>query len=212
VIAGERRPNVPLYVLISPRTASAAEEFAYNMQTRKRATLIGRTTAGAANPGDSFEFSPGWHAFVSTGKAINPVTGQNWEGVGVSPDIDVDPADAFDFAYDQALEQMAQTADEPALTELTWTNAYRSALTVPTPTADLAELPGAYGARAILADSRRLLYRRGKRAPWTMLGPVDGAYYFVESDRMRVRFRRTGEAATELIEEFVDGFSRGFAR
>ena len=76
-------------MLISDKTFSGAEEFTYNLQTRKRATIVGQTTGGGANPGGVFDISPHLSIFVSTGKAINPVTKTNWEGVGVRPDVEV---------------------------------------------------------------------------------------------------------------------------
>jgi C-terminal processing protease CtpA/Prc len=37
-------------------------------------------------------------------RSINPVTGGNWEGVGVQPDISVPAPDALDVARKAALE------------------------------------------------------------------------------------------------------------
>ncbi|KNC67459.1 hypothetical protein AC626_10640 [Pseudoalteromonas rubra] len=54
-VGGTKMPDVPLYVLTSSKTYSGAEEFSYNMLTRKRATLVGETTGGAANPGGCFQ-------------------------------------------------------------------------------------------------------------------------------------------------------------
>lgn len=39
-----------LYVLTSAKTFSAAEEFAYDLKTQKRATIVGAITAGGAHP------------------------------------------------------------------------------------------------------------------------------------------------------------------
>lgn len=39
-------PDRPVYVLTSRRTFSGAEEFAYNLQTRQRAVIVGDTTGG----------------------------------------------------------------------------------------------------------------------------------------------------------------------
>lgn len=86
-VGGKKMPEVPLFVLTSEKTFSAAEEFAYNMQTQKRATLVGRTTRGGANPGRVMPLNDKLEAIIPVGKAINPVTRTNWEGVGVVPDI-----------------------------------------------------------------------------------------------------------------------------
>jgi hypothetical protein len=83
----------PLYVLTSARTFSGAEEFAYNLQALKRATLVGETTGGGAHPTGPVALPHGLVAFIPNGRAINPVTRTNWEGTGVKPDVAV-PADA----------------------------------------------------------------------------------------------------------------------
>jgi retinol-binding protein 3 len=97
-------PDKPIYVLTSSKTFSGAEEFAYNLQTRKRATIVGETTGGGANPGRGVLLPYNLTVFVPTGRAINPITKTNWEGVGVRPDVAV-PAD-------RALEVAAKMARE----------------------------------------------------------------------------------------------------
>jgi len=99
-VNGKKMPDVPLFILTSNRTFSGAEEFSYNMQTRKRATLIGETTGGGANPGRGVLINDKLNIFIPNGRAINPVTKTNWEGVGVVPEVKV-PADQ---AYNKALE------------------------------------------------------------------------------------------------------------
>lgn len=99
-VAGRKfGPDKPVYVLTSSRTFSAAEEFAYNLQTRKRATIVGETTGGGANPGGDVQLPYELSVFVPTGRAINPITKTNWEGVGVKPDVAVPAADALDVAH-----------------------------------------------------------------------------------------------------------------
>lgn len=97
-LPGPRLVDVPLYVLTSGNTGSAAEEFCYNLQTRGRATLVGKTTGGAANPGGTVPIDERLVAFISDGQARNPVTGTNWEGVGVVPEVDVAVHEALDKA------------------------------------------------------------------------------------------------------------------
>jgi C-terminal processing protease CtpA/Prc len=99
-VNGKKMPKVPLFILTSTLTFSGAEEFCYNMQTRNRATLIGETTGGGANPGGSFPINEKFLIFIPTGRAINPVTGTNWEGVGVVPDVKISAEDALDKALE----------------------------------------------------------------------------------------------------------------
>ena len=101
-VGGKKLPDVPLFVLTSSRTFSGAEEFSYNMQTRKRATLVGETTGGGANPGGGFSINPDLTVFIPTGAAVNPVTGTNWEGVGVIPEVKTSADDALDKALELA--------------------------------------------------------------------------------------------------------------
>ena len=91
--------NVPLFVMISERTFSGAEEFSYNMQTQKRATLIGQTSGGGANPGGTREINKDLAVFIPTGRAINPITNTSWEGTGVIPDIKTTKDKTFEQAY-----------------------------------------------------------------------------------------------------------------
>jgi retinol-binding protein 3 len=97
----------PVYVLTSNRTFSGAEEFTYNLQQLKRATIIGETTGGGANPGDWFSLTPHFAVFIPTGRAINPISQDDWEGRGVVPDIVVPQEEAFDVALVAALKAIS---------------------------------------------------------------------------------------------------------
>jgi hypothetical protein len=92
----------PVYVLTSARTFSGAEEFAYNLQALKRATIVGETTGGGAHPGGVSSLPHGLSVFIPSGRAINPITNTNWEGTGVRPDVAVDPAAALEKALELA--------------------------------------------------------------------------------------------------------------
>lgn len=105
-VPGERYLGKSVYLLTSTRTFSAAEEFAYDLQTRKRATLVGETTGGGAHPGGVFPVGAGFIAFVPSGRAINPITKTNWEGVGVKPDVPATAAQALQVAHLAALRAL----------------------------------------------------------------------------------------------------------
>jgi hypothetical protein len=89
---GEQRP---VYVLTSRQTASAAEECAYDLQTQKRATVVGSRTAGGANHNKFVRVAARFALSVPYMTTENAVTHQNWEGTGVRPDVEVAPKDAL---------------------------------------------------------------------------------------------------------------------
>jgi C-terminal processing protease CtpA/Prc len=101
-VNGKKLSNIPLFILTSNFTFSAAEEFCYNMQTQKRATLVGETTGGGANPGESFSINEKFSIFIPTGRAINPITKTNWEGIGVIPEIKISANEALQKAIELA--------------------------------------------------------------------------------------------------------------
>ncbi|WP_371614035.1 S41 family peptidase [Streptomyces sp. NBC_00454] len=97
----------PLYVLSSESTFSAAEELAYNLQQLGRAIVVGEPTRGGAHPCQGWTVHPHLEATVPVGRAINPVSGTNWEGVGVQPDVPCAAADSLAHAHALALARLA---------------------------------------------------------------------------------------------------------
>ena len=106
-VGGLKMIDIPLFVITGERTFSGAEEFSYNMQTQKRATLIGQTTRGGANPGNMMPINQNLAVFIPTGKAINPITKTNWEGVGVVPEIKTSKEETLEKTH-----QLAKKAAE----------------------------------------------------------------------------------------------------
>ena len=102
--------NKPVYVLVDERTGSGAEELAYDLQVMQRATLVGQTTSGAANPGGYRPLSDGFVAFIPMQVVSSVLTGENWEGVGVRPDVEVPAAEALTQAHRLALESILKDA------------------------------------------------------------------------------------------------------
>lgn len=109
-VPGPKYGKKPVYVLTSRRTFSGGEEFANNLKTLKRATLVGEATGGGANPGDGQRLGPHFRMFVPTGRAINPITKTNWEGPGVEPDVKVPAGYALEWAYHDALGKLVEAA------------------------------------------------------------------------------------------------------
>jgi C-terminal processing protease CtpA/Prc len=101
-------PDVPVYVLTSRSTFSAAEEFCYDLKNLGRATLVGETTGGGAHPGSTHDIEGILAVFIPHGRAINPITKTNWEGVGVEPDVKVPAEQALDTALREAAKVLTR--------------------------------------------------------------------------------------------------------
>jgi len=111
-VPGTRYPDRPVFVLTSGRTFSGGEDFAYTLQALGRATVVGETTGGGAHPTRGFPISAAVHIGIPFARSVNPVTGTNWQGTGVVPDVAVPAAQAYDVAYGQALRHVL-SADVP---------------------------------------------------------------------------------------------------
>jgi Peptidase family S41/N-terminal domain of Peptidase_S41 in eukaryotic IRBP len=112
-VPGTRYVDRPVYVLTSSRTFSGGEEFCYNLQALGRAELIGETTGGGAHPTRGFPVSRAVMIGIPFARSINPVTGTNWQGTGVIPDVTVPEAEAYDVAYAKALRHVLALDEVP---------------------------------------------------------------------------------------------------
>jgi retinol-binding protein 3 len=195
-VPGRRMPKVPVFVLTSDRTASAAEEFAFDLKTLKRATVVGDTTARAGHTVTTriFRFD-GFRIGmrIPYGRAFDPRTGEGWEGCGVIPDVAVPETQALSVAQAKALEMLlAQETDPAGQALLKWHLAELKSRDHPialTP-AQLEEYVGVYGPRRIFLDGGRLYSRREGRPPFE-LAPMDRDLFRVgELTDFRLRFER----------------------
>jgi hypothetical protein len=107
-------PDRPVFVLTSARTVSAAEELAYDLKHMDRATIVGETTEGAANPAPLLPLTPRFSIRLPTGRVINPITRGNWEGKGVEPDIAVPARQALAAAHIAAVEAILTRTTDPS--------------------------------------------------------------------------------------------------
>lgn len=105
--ASTHKLDIPVYVLTSNYTFSAAEEFTYNLKNLKRATIIGETTGGGAHPGGPMVINDSFFVNVPQGRAINPITKTNWEGTGIEPHIKTTKEAALDKALELARRALA---------------------------------------------------------------------------------------------------------
>lgn len=97
-------PDKPVYILTGKRTFSAAEAVAYDLQAAKRAIIVGEVSGGGANPFEYRRINDHFALSLPEQRSINPVTGTNWQNVGVKPDVPVPADQALQTAHRLALE------------------------------------------------------------------------------------------------------------
>src|SRR4030095_12794544 len=71
----------PVFVLTSSKTFSGGEEFAYDLKSLKRATIIGEKTKGGAHDSRPVKVSDRFMIELPFARAISPITQTNWEGI-----------------------------------------------------------------------------------------------------------------------------------
>ncbi len=210
-VSGKRMDDTPLYVLTSARTFSGAEEFTNNMKVLKRARIIGETTGGGANPGGFFPLPEGLGMFIPTGRAINPVTGKNWEGTGVEPDEKVPADDAYNVAYREALTKIESSANDPqAKADAAWARMALEARVQPRPTLApeaMSHLAGTYGTRRITAEGGYMYLQMADRPRRRLLQLTTDTFAVEGVEAPRLVFSSTG-----LAEIYPDGRKEELAR
>lgn len=83
-----RRFSGPVFVLIGPDTGSAAEGFAWYMQLRTKAQLIGEQSAGALLSSDTFDLPEGWSVTIPVHGIWGP-DGTDFADRALTPDLQV---------------------------------------------------------------------------------------------------------------------------
>lgn len=213
-VQGPRMGDAEVFVLTSSYTFSGAEEFSYNMKNMKRGTIIGETTGGGAHPVDRRGFA-NLNIGISLpfGRAINPISGTNWEGTGVEPDIAVPAAEALDAAIIEAAKALlAKTDNEDRKFQFQWIIDGKEAARNPLRTTpeELQSLVGTYGPRAITLENGELYYQRQDRPKYRLIPMGNDTFMLDGLDYFRVQFGRdeTG-AVAELIGLYDNGQKDG---
>jgi hypothetical protein len=98
--------TTPIWVLTSATTFSGGEALGYDLQQIGRATVVGERTGGGAHPRRGFRLGAHLEATIPVGRPVSPLTGTNWEGTGVVPDLAVPADEAPRAAYRLALDHV----------------------------------------------------------------------------------------------------------
>ena len=106
--SGRFKRDFPLFVLTGPDTASAAELFAYTLQSYRKARTVGKGTVGIAHLVGAQAINEHFIGRFSTYRNTNPVTDTDWEGVGITPDHPATLEDSLNTAIRMAGESIAE--------------------------------------------------------------------------------------------------------
>jgi hypothetical protein len=208
-VPGKRLLEKDLYLLTSNQTFSAAEDFAYGLKCIGRAKIIGETTRGGAHLTDPLPFQGKFILYLPTGKALNPISGENWEAVGVKPDVTTSAEDALDTAHRMALENLIGKANDES--EIAWLQLALDELRAKLCPVEIDEgrlqsYVGVYGKRRI-SLSEGVLYFESEICPKRKLTPLTEDLFVFEGagkglDSVRMRFIKDNDTGKMEIHFF----------
>lgn len=182
------RLKVPLVIMISARSASAAEALPYMLKAAGRAVIVGQPSHGGASLARPETTASGFTVFVPYAATISPLTNSSWEGHGVIPDVEGPIAGARDHAWALALRMvMEQGVPEVVANENRW---ILETLEAPSFETALDPYAGQYGDVKIHAEGERLIYRQGLRPPWVLRALSLDLFTVENEPTRRVRFNR----------------------
>jgi len=190
-VPGRTLEHVDLYILTSGLTFSAAEGIAYDLKALKRATIVGETTMGGGHAIDTIIIKDKFVVNVPYAVSINPITQENFQGVGVKPDVNTDCENALSEAHVLALKKrIAKETNQSVKSALKW------ALDgLPTQPVHLTEAikksyAGTYGPNKIVFEKGNLYYLFGPGK--LRMAPINEYYFLLENfDNLRIKIVKT---------------------
>lgn len=208
-VPGKWLTGIPVYVLISRSTASAAEAFASKIKyINSHAVLVGETSAGAENPISSIVVGDEFILDIPSWRSVYQKYDTDWQGIGIKPDMETAAEKALDVAHIDALRKLSEkTAVKKVKDRYQWAPDGVRAVYEPIslPEDVLQAYAGNYGTRDVYFEEGVLYYQYENRTKRRML-VVREDYFVIENyDFFRVRFTKDKGRITTLEEIFTDG-------
>ncbi|HUU04346.1 MAG TPA: S41 family peptidase [Patescibacteria group bacterium] len=207
-VPGKTLYHMPLYLLTSKTSFSGAEAFAFRLKNLQRATLVGETTRGGANPVEIQEIGRKYVIYIPSSKSVGSMTAADWEGVGVKPDIEVEASEALTVAHLEAIKALsAKSGDEKDKFLYQWTSDGIKAKNHPFPVnpALFQSYMGVYGDRIIGIHHNELYFQRGERAKMKMIAMAENLFMIENMDYLRLRFVKEKDGTVSLESLYDDG-------
>lgn len=209
-VPGQRSGDIPVVVLTGSTSFSAAEWMAFALQKLGRATVIGEQTAGGAHPVTRVPIDDQFMLQVPFGQIRDPVEGQDFEGVGVTPDLVVPASQALLEARRLLLQKRAAGGDADAKWALVPVeHAISGAVLSAT---DMDDAVGAYEGRSLVRTATGLAYHwRGRFV--LALDPIGKDLFAVQgTEDYRFRLVRENGQVTALERLFRTGDKETYRR
>jgi len=210
-VPGNNLTDIPVYILISPSTASAAEAFTSIVKhLNESVVIVGQCSAGAENPVEFIALDHEFILKIPCYKKIDFGTRDGWEGRGVEPDLEVSSELALDSAHNHALEVLKQLhTGEIAQEKFQWGIDGKRAMLRPAsiPETILQSYAGQYRSARMFIDNCVLHVQFGDRPSYRLL-PVSSNYFVLEGrDDLRIRIMTDDNGVTGFERIYSDGYS-----
>jgi len=206
--SGHKHPDIPIYLLVSKKSASAAEGFAYRMKFFNRATIIGEKTAGAETPVEPIPIND-FILQIPCYETIYTIKGPGWQGIGVQPDIEIDAENALQNAHKEFISmKYHNTQDTIQKFKYSWLlEAIESKLN-PTPEEDknYKKFLGTYGKRKIFMKNDLLYYQNADGPEFELVQMTKELFQFKITKTIRVKFLIEKKSVKGLNIHYDDGY------
>ncbi|HEX8660443.1 MAG TPA: S41 family peptidase [Brevundimonas sp.] len=209
-VPGQRLADIPVVVLTGSTSFSSAEWMAFSLQRLGRATVIGERTAGGAHPVTRVPIDDRFMLQVPFGQIRDPVKGQDFEGVGVTPDLVVPASEALLAARKFLLQGRAEAGDADARWALIPIE-FAISGEIPSGT-DLDDAAGTYEGRILRRTATGLTYHWRDRFVLA-LDPIGKDLFAVQgTDDYRLRLVRENGDVSGLERVWKSGESVTYRR
>jgi hypothetical protein len=211
-VPGRKMTGIPVYILISSSTASAAEAFTSIIRSiNDQVVLVGENTAGAENPVEFIPLDDDFVLKIPCYETITLGSRDRWEGVGLEPDITVSSDKALETAHMHALKRLSECQlGDIAQKKITWAlDGYRALLEPPElPENLLQSYAGTYRGAVVTREDGNLFLAFDDGAKRRLL-PIKDTYFAVQNrDDLRIIIHRDGEGTVTAFErKYSDEYS-----